>query len=273
MITDCRKLFPPILERVEVTRISEGVFETGLLSESAVSRTFSVIKEYIETAISFDSKSFIFSTSPLRLAKNPELLTNRIINLDVPFEIISGKKEAFLNYLILKSYFKNFKIAFDLGGGSTEFIYNSHPPKFNSLNFGCVKYQILHENAPDELKEIINSSIIDMGNSFESKKIIGIGGTATTLLSISMKLASFDSKKIQGASVSFNNLSNIYKKLCSTSLEERKKIPGMDEKRADLLPAGCFIVLEIMKKFKAETLISSHLDLMYGYALEKCKDF
>jgi len=266
LITSCKKLFPPILEQVEVTRISEGVYETGLLSEDAVSRTLSVIHKYIKTAFLYKSDIYIFSTSPLRLAKNPELLRCELDKLNIPFEIVSGEKEAYLNYLALKSYFKQFTIAIDLGGGSTEFIVNSSPIRLKSLDIGCVKYMELHKENPNKLKTIINNSL-DNEKFPYTDKIIGIGGTATTLLSVHLGLSRFDSKKIQGSSITISELENIYENICSVNIEERKKILGMDPKRADTLPTGCFIIINIMKKLKANTLIASHLDLMYGYAI------
>ncbi|MDD5089572.1 MAG: hypothetical protein PHQ23_01530, partial [Candidatus Wallbacteria bacterium] len=94
----------------------------------------------------------------------------------------------------------------------------------------------------------------------------------TTLASVDLRLPEFSASLVQGHVISFDRLKSIYERISALPLLERRRLPGMDPNRADTLPCGCLILLEIMACCRSRNMYASHVDLMYGYALSRAMD-
>ncbi|HEX3072878.1 MAG TPA: hypothetical protein VHP30_04620, partial [Ignavibacteriales bacterium] len=53
--------------------------------------------------------------------------------------------------------------------------------------------------------------------------------------------------------------------------KERKEIPGLDEKRADIIPAGVIVLSKIMEAFKLKELTVSGYALREGIVVDAVK--
>lgn len=56
--------------------------------------------------------------------------------------------------------------------------------------------------------------------------------------------------------------------LAAKNNEERKKVPGLQPERADIIVAGVTILWAILRYLEAGTLVVSEADLLYGIILE-----
>ena len=64
-------------------------------------------------------------------------------------------------------------------------------------------------------------------------------------------------------------LSELSRTLCSFSLEERLTLPGIDERRADLLPAGSVVLATALEQFGAASAVHSEWGLREGVVLRE----
>ena len=64
-------------------------------------------------------------------------------------------------------------------------------------------------------------------------------------------------------------LSELSRTLCSSSLEERLTLPGIDERRADLLPAGSVVLATALEQFGAASAVHSEWGLREGVVLRE----
>lgn len=265
-----------VLERrLEITRLGEGVDEKKELKREAVERVIAAIKKYKKIIDQYQlSQIRIVGTSALRDVKKPELLAEEIEELGLKLEIISGEKEAELNYLGAASDLKDDFLLIDIGGGSTEFVWpEAGELNFKSLDIGCVRMTERYIPNPeaeikfeqlDKMKDNIYQYLKNELSLNKDYKIKGVGGTITTLAAIKLKMEVYDSKKIENLKVEKNELSKIINNLASLPLKKRKKIKGLQPKRADIITAGLVILKIILDYVDSDELYVSDHDLLYG---------
>ncbi|MFW6022520.1 MAG: Ppx/GppA family phosphatase [Halanaerobiaceae bacterium] len=267
---------------LRITRLGEGVDSSGKLSENAVNRAIAVIKEFVEKMNIFDVDDIVINgTSAIRDVDNADILIDAISEqTGCELNIISGEKEAELNYLGVG--FGNSKdLIIDIGGGSTEFIWHEHDDiKFKSLNMGSVRMTERFIENPDSLitgdeMEVISSEVkelmickLETLFSEDIERITGLGGTITTLAAIDQDLLEHDRKKIQGYQLQKSKIRNIIDSLAAKTIEERKNTNGLQPGRADVIVAGGEILYTVMNILNFDEILVSEYDLLFGAVRE-----
>lgn len=267
-------LYPSdVLQKKEVatTRLAKDI-KDGYLSKESIDRTTRAISDFYnkaKTAGVLDVK--IFATAALRNAKNKEdfiLALNKLC--DGKVDIISGEQEAFLGALGALNGSDGGVI--DVGGASTEVIVlNKGKVLFSkSINVGAVtlteKFRSEKNNAKAYLKEIFS-----VFSDVDCKFFKTIGGTATTIASILLKLVDYDPNKVHGYDISIVELEKLVDNLYSLDLDARKNILGLRPERADVIPCGVLILTELLKILNVKRVTVSETDNMEGYYMLKGK--
>jgi len=272
--------FDILNRKLEITRLGEGVDQNKILKEKAVNRVFKVLKKYKAIIDEFQvDRVRIVGTSALRDVDNSYLLTEKVKDLGLELEIISGEKEAELNYLGAVSNLEDNFLLVDIGGGSTEFIWsNSSEINFKSLDVGCVRMTEKFISDPNkkvsstEINEIkshvdnLLSKELELDKDF---KVKGVGGTITTVAAVKLALEVYDSSKIENLKLKYSELKKIRDRLKDLKLKERKKVKGLQPKRADIIVSGLIILMTIMKHINSQELYVSDHDLLYGLLKEE----
>jgi len=165
----------------------------------------------------------------------------------------------------------------DIGGGSSEFIlgsYNCSVILTESIDMGCVRLteKFINSNPPP-IEDLNNMRVFirkELKNTIEKIKkngfsfIIGLAGTITTLAAIDLNLREYNKEKIHHHILSLSKIKQIYKNLCSLSLQERKKVIGLEPERADVIIGGTAVVLEIMELLEENIIVVSENDILNG---------
>lgn len=250
------------------TRIGEELVRTNLLSQKGQQRTLKSLLKYKELIHKYAVKEIILvATSAVRDALNGKEFCIIVYNLlGWHVNIISGQEEAFLSYLgaveSLELYDGKTPLVLDIGGGSTEisWVFNNQILA-RSAPIGAVRLKE-KEIAEDEIGALLR---YHWGlNNIPSGKLIGVGGTATTLAAITQKMEVYQPQKVQGYQLSIAEIAEINNYLISLSLEARKKVPGLLSDRADIIVYGIKILLVAMNLMKAKKIVISDADLLFG---------
>ena len=98
-------------------------------------------------------------------------------------------------------------------------------------------------------------------------KVIAVAGTPTTL-SCLIQGIEFDVKKINNASVTIDQIKHFRDKISLMPLSDRKKLKGVPEKRADVLPYGLSILYNFCVFFEVDEILVSTKGVRYGVAIE-----
>ncbi|MBN1634149.1 MAG: Ppx/GppA family phosphatase [Ignavibacteria bacterium] len=274
--------FTGILDKSEITRLGKGLYRTAILSNDSIQKSISVLKNYKKICDAYNVIEInAVGTMALRMAKNSDEFIEQVKKeTGIKIEIISGEEEARLSYIAVKTGFgiKEKTLIFDTGGGSIEFIYcnDAGVTKKFSVNIGAVRLteQFLKSDPvkPEEIvnaENVINEEISASNPDAEIKSLIGTGGTVTNLTAIKQKMAEYNPALIQGSIISVNELTNLIAQFSSKTIEERKKIAGLEPKRADVILAGALIIKCIMKNTGQKYFIVSDYGIRHGLMFDR----
>ena len=94
--------------------------------------------------------------------------------------------------------------------------------------------------------------------------LVGVGGTATSLIAIRDHLDPYDPSKVHLNHISLDEVLQIEGLLASKTLKEREDITGLQAKRAPVMLAGTILLAELMKNSGFKHLVVSESDLLFG---------
>ena len=136
-----------IVDRADVSRLGEGIEETGAIAPAAMERTAEAIAGMTAEAARLAADSVtVVGTMGLRTASNSEEFRDLVEKRSgVKIEVISGDEECRLAYLAARSAARieaGSLVVFDTGGGSSQFTFGDGEQvgRQFSLNVGAVRY-------------------------------------------------------------------------------------------------------------------------------------
>ena len=175
-------------------------------------------------------------------------------------------------------------LVLDIGGGSTEFIVgNEEGIKFcKSENVGALRMTekfITTDPIDDEefnemgkfIEETI-SSTLDTLKPMKISKLVGIGGTITSLSAMNQELEVYSMEKVHNSVVTKKDLEKILQNLKKMTLNDKKMLKGLQPKRADIITSGVKILHIIMEKLEFEEIMISEYDNLEGLMCQKSKN-
>lgn len=274
--------FKSIINLCEITRLGKNLQITGILEKDAIQKSLEVLRNYKKICNENNvSEIAAAGTMALRTASNSDEFTEQAEReTGIKIEIITGEEEARLSYIALKEGIgiTGESLAFDIGGGSTEFIYadSSGIKKRFSVNIGVIKFTENYlKSDPVTEKEIlraensINNEISSLNLNRNFKILTGMGGTVTNIASVKHKMLNYDPDIIQGSIITMEDLLNQIKDFSSKTIEERKKIPGLEPKRADVIITGALIIKCILLNSGRDSFIVSDFGIRHGLMYDK----
>lgn len=247
----------------KIVRLSEQLQEGKTLNPQAKIRAYELLQSYSEIIKSYDIDDIrAVGTAVFRKASDGKEFAQEIKKqFSIPLQIISGETEAELSFLSIEKAFAHLKnlALIDIGGASTEIRTQNQKV---SLKIGSVA---LFENPTRNLATLIRKEISDHLKKEEIPfKWVAVAATATTLAAIDLTCEPYDPQKIHGHKLNFDTVKRISENLFSLNLEERKKIPGLDPKRADVLPIASLILIELMNFFEIPQITVSDWGLRHA---------
>ncbi len=274
-----------VAERATITRLGEGVDKTRRLKPAAVTRTQECLEEYagIVANVGVDLVAVV-GTSAMRDAAGGEALIARVQALfGVDAKVISGETEARLTF---RGTLSGLPITtgteaavFDIGGGSTEIVFARRGATTldyaQSFDVGSVRLteRCIRSDPPQcaELEAIQATLARALGEvpPLATRVVpVGVAGTMTTLAAVALGIAPYDGERVHGSTLSRARLAEVVAALAAVDVEARRKIPGMEPKRADVIVAGGLIALALLDRWGAEAARVSDRGVRWGLAEE-----
>lgn len=264
-------------DEARITRLGEGLHESPHFRPQAQERVLKVLREYKSLCDKAGvEKITAVGTAAFRKAKNASELIDRVeLELGFRIQIISGEEEARLSYLSVTTDFQNYPnlVALDIGGGSTEVISNQGGVSYDLgavvLTESIVKQDPISDDEFRQMQDSINQKLENLNNPFPGPvTLAGLAGSVTTLSAIKQKLNVWDGARVQGSVLALEDLQKMIEIFRTTTVEEKKKIPGMVRGREDTILAGTLILQKIMEKLGVEQVIVSDRGLRFGVLYE-----
>jgi len=99
--------------------------------------------------------------------------------------------------------------------------------------------------------------------------LVGIAGTFTTLAAVEKKLTRYSHSEVHGSRLTLAEVRRQARLFLDKTIAERKEIPGLEPKRADVILAGACLIERIMTFFNTEDVIVSDQGVRYGLLYEQ----
>ncbi|MEX1142455.1 MAG: Ppx/GppA phosphatase family protein [Thermoleophilaceae bacterium] len=268
-----------------VTRLGEGVDESGRLAPQAADRVCAALRRFREIADAAGAtRRVAVATSAVREAANGNDLAARVRD-EIGFDIhtISGDEEARLTFLGATAGRADTgpTLVIDVGGGSTELVvgHRGADPTFHvSTRLGSVRQseRHLHHDPPrhGELEALADEAArtiadaVPGGVRAEVTRGIAVAGTPTSLAAIDQELDPYDPERVDGYVLPLATAERILALLAVKDLDERRAVTGLHPDRAPTIVAGVAILVEAMRLFGLEHVEVSERDILEGAALE-----
>ena len=101
-----------------------------------------------------------------------------------------------------------------------------------------------------------------------SAPAIGIAGTMTTLAAVHLELEPYDADAVHGLLLSREAIERVRDKLSVLPLDVRRRVPGLEPKRADVILAGAEIALAAMDAIGTAHVRVSDRGVRWGLAMD-----
>lgn len=282
--------FSIIAREKDTVRLGDRCPKTGDLKPEVMERAIATLRRFQEVAKSLNAQTIVaVATSAVREAPNGrEFLKQVEDQLGLSVDLISGQEEArriYLGVLSGMDFNNTTQIIIDIGGGSTELILgDSHEPRsLSSTKVGAVRlsaeyittdpisnaeFQYLQayvrgmlERPVDELRALQEPG--------ECPRLVGTSGTIESLATIHAreKLGIVPSP-LTGYQLSLKDLRELTERLRKLSYSERAAIPGMSDRRAEIILAGAVILQEAMTLLGMESLTVCERSLREGVIVD-----
>lgn len=273
LVADCSTKNPVVLAKELATvRLGRGLRESGRLQDEAVKKGLAVLQGFRDILVRFQPCSIrICGTEALRLARNSRFFLDQAATvLGHPVDIINGEEEARLSlaglFFTREDMFATPLLLADVGGGSTELVLAESPAEYltvTSIPVGVVWLtEKFFTDEPQSLKKLDRLLTDSFTEALEKLKImtaarqaslVGSGGSATSMAALYQGLTVYDPSRVHGYIMRHGAIEELWSKLSTMTADELNRLPGLEENRGEILPAGIrifHILIEILHQDK-----------------------
>ena len=290
----------------EIVNLGEGVDTAKRLLPEAIHRCVGCVSSYVDHARKEGAEAVVCTlTSAARDAENAPDLGMGLASLGLEPMIIPGEIEGALTFLGVSHDFENHRILVaDSGGGSTELVVGTLAGQpaaqgagqqlggqqlegqqldinfVESVELGCRRLterfnlssdHPLAEDIDEAHKmaaQMMSEAIVRAQQRCAAPELlVGVGGTATSLIAVRDHLDPYDPSKVHLNHISLDEVLQIEGLLASKTLNEREDITGLQAKRAPVMLAGTILLAELMKNSGFKHLVVSESDLLFGLVI------
>lgn len=280
------KMFNIIGKEREMVRLGSSPGDMKVLSEEAIERGITALKRFKILADSAEAPIRAVATSAVREARNRNIFITRVKKeTGIKIEVASGVEEAryiYLGVLQALPVFNKKILLIDIGGGSTEFLVGEKREIFydHSVKLGAIRLTLkFFEDGETDSKSVkecrrfvrgILSSVIREIQRTGFDAVIGSSGTIMNIAEM-INIEKNGEEKIRLNNFKFTNvelLDAVDKITEAKNVKQRAKIPGIDQDRLDIIPAGAIILEQIFKELDIKEMTVSEYALREGILLD-----
>lgn len=257
--------------------------EKGWIKPGAMARTLVALEEFAGCLRKWEVRETrAVATGVVRDALNARHFLDLVARqTGIRVQVITGEQEALLTgrgVLQGLGADSSSRVIFDLGGGSTEFMFRRKGEMaVRSLPLGAMLLtrRFLSSDPPQEgetrrLVEHVDGVLQDHFPPDAARHgtagIVGTGGTVTTLAAMihGIPAGEIGPEGMNGLGLKREEIEEVLGRLGHRTSEQRLSLPGLDRGRADVILAGTLTVLRILNHFGASGMTVSLFDLLEG---------
>jgi exopolyphosphatase/guanosine-5'-triphosphate,3'-diphosphate pyrophosphatase len=270
----------------EMVRLgSDDALQRGRLSRKAMERGVDAIGRFIEAARLRGAQQIrAVATSAVRETENGAEFKRLVeARSGLELEVLDGHEEARLIHLgVANGYPLYNRVAsiIDIGGGSTEFIVadGDHPYLTESVKLGSLRLYDAYlrgaSNIPKAaraLEEHIRATIAPVAEQvrrFNLNLAIGTSGTIMGLAALDAVDRGLALRRVHGYVLRRERLEALQRTMLRLSESERRRLPGMNPRRADIIPAGNAVLINALALLGRDEIVVCESALRDGVVVD-----
>lgn len=270
----------PLVEGARATRLSERYYVGSRLVRAARERTLEAIGDFVKIARRSGAESIAaVGTSVMREASNGSEFRQEVRQeCGLPIEVITGEQEAELAY-IGNMFDRRLpgsdgeRVVLDIGGGSTELTRGLGETILarHSYPIGAVRLteQHLRSDPPaigecDAADLAIEQALAELEPLTPGSLLVGCGGTIYNLASVARAAGMISPRELHGAVLPHTRVTELIDLFRSLTLKFRKRVPGLEPERADVILAGTMILHQTMARLSQPSIVVSNNGVRHG---------
>jgi exopolyphosphatase/guanosine-5'-triphosphate,3'-diphosphate pyrophosphatase len=268
----------------ENTRLSEGMGREKMLQEDAMNRTIAALKRFKQICESMPHIQVrAITTAAVRQAQNRQEFLNRVQKeVGIRLQVLSGKKEAYYDYLgVIRTMKLNHCLILDVGGASCELVLvqQRRARDLISIPVGAVTLsEQFHLNGYVRSADLFRAQVamnerltkIPWLRYATRVPIVLLGGANRTLarMTWSYHHCHRRQRSIHGYQLSSRVVFATYRELLNRNLAQRKRMPGLEPERADIIVGGMLPLVSLLQRNSDGRVIFSESGVREGIITE-----
>lgn len=279
--------YETVAQEKEYVRLSENMGVEKILQPEAIERTISALKNFKTIYSKLDHLNIVaVATAAVRQATNQKQFLKRVKNdIGINLNVISGTREAYYDYVgVSETLPATNAVIIDTGGASAEIVLvqNGKVSNLISIPIGSVTLSSKFDLADDIAATEVFKAMIFVNKIFQSVwwlrnglnlPIIGLGGSNRTLAKINRRFNNLlDTNDIHGYQLRDDVINETFERIIGMNLDERKKVPGINKERADIIVGGLIPVILLMNYLDSDRIMFSTSGLREGILFERLHD-
>jgi len=289
IVVECDSIYDTsrvVYKAREMVRLgSNDALERGRLSAKAMTRGVEAITRFVEAARQHGAERIrAVATSAVRETENGiEFRAQVEAQTGMSLEILDATEEARLIHLGVASGFSiddRTACIIDIGGGSTELIVadGDRPYLLDSVKLGSLRlYDAFLRDALDParaargLNLYIRDALAPLMQRLRRYRIdvcIGTSGTIMGLAAVDAADRGMVVRRVHGYTLTRTRLEELQRRMLAMTEAERRKMPGMNPRRGDIIIAGNAVLIAALGQLGSEEIIVCERALRDGIIVD-----
>lgn len=278
--------FAVVAREKEMLRLGEVVARHGHIPEAEADLVVAAVRRLRSLAGAAGATEVrACATSAFREASNTDALLARLrLEAGVHVRVIGGMEEARLVFRAVRASVlidPGPALALDLGGGSLELMVGDnrslHWARSVPLGVGRLTAESVRHDPPSagdirRLTERVDEVLAPLAAEVRASQptlVVGTGGTFRALARVVTALRTGTlPASVHQRWASLEELRDVAARVDGLTTIERRRLPGLDERRAELIPAGLVVALGCLHHFGQPALTVGDWALREGIILD-----
>jgi exopolyphosphatase/guanosine-5'-triphosphate,3'-diphosphate pyrophosphatase len=269
----------------EMVRLgSDDAMQTGRLSEKAMAKGVDAIARFAAAAHERGAERIrAVATSAVREAENGDDFRARVeAEAGIPLEILPATEEARLIHLGVASGYPIYDrtaCIIDIGGGSTEFIVadGERPYLLDSVKLGSLRLydRFLRGRTGTRALRSLDKHIretleplLERVRRYRIDVVIGTSGTIMGLAALDIAAQNLPMTRVHGYVLTRERLEELQRQMVAMTESERRRMPGMNPRRADIIVAGNAIMIDALREMDRSEIVICERALRDGIIVD-----
>lgn len=278
--------FVPLVREKDMLRLGDAVGREGRIPDALADRAIATVERFRKLAVGAGAEELhARATAALREAENGgEVVDRMATEAGVKVRVISGQEEARLIFQAVKAAVvidPGPALCLDLGGGSLEVMVGDRTGLRLATSVQLGVARLSAELVTDDpysaedvrrLEERVTSVLAPLADDVAGLHPAMAVGSSGTFCDLSRMAAARRTgsvpRSINQFSFTRDELLPLHAELLSRRSSERASIPGLEAKRADIMPTGSIVLLTAMELFGFDRMTVSEWALREGIVLD-----